>query len=65
MSKLIRIISATSNSAEISVGAATLTIRKVSGKLKVTAKYPQECRVPKKLMHEAYVAAAEAMKAQQ
>ena len=59
---MVKIISATSNSAEVSVGAATLTIRKVSGKLKVTAKYPQECRVPKKLMHETYVAAAEAMK---
>ena len=62
----IQIIGATKNSADLRVGAATIKIGKVAGKLQVISKFPQECRVPKKLMYEAYVAAAEAMtKAQQ
>ncbi len=62
MSKLIRVIGASKNSAEVEAGAATLTIGKVNGKLKVVSKYPSECRISKKLMHEAYVAAAEEIK---
>ena len=62
MSKLIRVIAVSKDSAEMSVGAATMTFVKRRSGLKAIVKYPRECRVPKKLMHEAYIAAAEAIK---